>query len=476
MPIPTPNPMIILHGILSCFPEGKNMITRDESVAIFVPIYNERDEIYPTLSAILMQTRLPNMIVASENGSTDGTRDVIRKFISDNGGLFVSCHDFKGEIVEEYVLGKIRFVMILHKNKTGKAASVNFAKGILLSVDRVISIDSDTIMFTQVVESMMGRFYSLARRKGKYEIHERAIVAGLVRSRRDSNAGIISCITHRARCANHDIGQYVARLGQNKTAGFVVSGCGYAVASKDFDVPERTITEDLDFTWKMELRKEERTVISLERVRGLGFLINGVPFADTMSEEGIEEITFVKSWRVYYERKAIFFPVTPGTIRGLRRQVDRWSYGLQQNLILYNKDLFANKRLAFVVLTQEFLAIWGAICVFAIPAAVLSWYIFGYGVPILFGLMCLGVSFSVCGTLIFLGAQRRRKILGDGKTKRIFGSLFDAVDTVIPAYLYRWIMAPTVLRNVVRAIIDVMRNNTSGWTSSWARPHEVNNE
>jgi cellulose synthase/poly-beta-1,6-N-acetylglucosamine synthase-like glycosyltransferase len=472
-----PNPMIVIHALLSYVPRAhRYQVLRPESVALFIPVYNEESEIGETLQAIFSQTRLPQVILLSENGSTDKTRQVIDQFLVDHGIRLSGTDQIQGVRIDEYLAPNTLIVIVRHEKKTSKACSINFAKGLLREVDRVLSIDSDTKLTPKVIEIMMDSFYELGGgTKGHpYTLYEECMVGGLCRSRKQQKTGLIGELIHRARCANHDVGQHLVRVGQNMTAGFTVSGCGYCVASKDFGTRERTLTEDLDFTWTMETRPQTSITLTLDDLRGMGFVVRRsdnreMPLHRFLSEAGQNEISLVSTNHVRYEQQALLLPVTPGTIGGLYRQVDRWTRGFQQNLVLHNKDLFRNKKLAFVALGFELTGILGALWMLAVPVLLLCYFLTGWGVSLLAAGLVVASELLLQEGLIFLGALSRQRTFGQRRIGVTCVAAFDALATIVPAYFYRWLLAPVFLRNVIRTIADHIGGGNS-WNNSWVRP------
>ncbi len=68
---------------------------RSDAISVIIPLYNKRDEIARTLQSVLSQSLLPREIIVIDDGSTDGSGDVVRSFDSDlihlvrqeNGGV-----------------------------------------------------------------------------------------------------------------------------------------------------------------------------------------------------------------------------------------------------------------------------------------------------------------------------------------------------------------------------------------------------
>ncbi len=473
-----PNPMIVIHALLSYAPRARRyQVSKPETLALFMPVYNEEDEIGETLRSVFSQTKLPTVILISENGSTDQTRQVIDRCLADYGIRLSGTNQFEGVRVDEYLGPTTLAVVIKHKKKTSKASSINFAKDLLREVDRVLSIDSDTRLTPRVVEVMMDSFYELrGGTKGHpYKLYQESMVGGLCRSRKQKRSGLVGELIHRARCANHDVGQHLVRMGQNMTAGFTVSGCGYCVASADFGTQERTLTEDLDLTWCIETRDQSSITLNIDDVRTMGFSVKQgdaeTPLHRLLSKAGQTEISLVSTNHVRYQQQALLLPVTPGTIGGLYRQVNRWTRGFQQNLVLHNKGLFKNRKLAFVVIGFELTGIVGALWMLVVPVLLPCYYLTGWGINLYTAGIIVASELLVQGSLIFLGALARHRAFGRRRIGVTCAAVFDTLLTIVPAYFYRWLLAPVFLRNVVRTLTDHFGGGSS-WNNSWVRPTE----
>jgi glycosyltransferase involved in cell wall biosynthesis len=59
---------------------------RPPRVAVIIPVYNRRKLVVEALSSVLAQTRSPQRLVVVDDGSTDETADVVRRWMSENAG------------------------------------------------------------------------------------------------------------------------------------------------------------------------------------------------------------------------------------------------------------------------------------------------------------------------------------------------------------------------------------------------------
>ena len=474
MLIPTPNPIVVAQGVLSYFPSTDQKTTRAERVAVVIPIFNEEKEIYQTIDAVLEQTRLPNVLVISENGSRDRTREIITECLADRNATHQGAEEFQGVRVTKYAIGICEILLIEHDKQTGKAVSINFAKLLMYrhDIQRVIAIDSDTRLTPTVIQRLMDDFYVIRWvQHSYYEIHERRLVGGIMESKKEQGTGVFGELTHRARCAVQDSTEYLLRGGENKTAGLVMPGCCYGVALEDLDIPERTVTEDMDFTWKMQVAPEQRRPLTLQDVREMGFLFDGKPLADFLESKGQQSIELVKTSKAYYDIRAVAHTPTPGTIRGLHRQLDRWTYGFIQSMILHNGHLFKNIYLAALVFLGLMLALWGAIMALAIPAILVADFSAGNGTEYLqTGALVVAGQVALFGGFIFFGTLRRHRTLGRTNPKAILHAFHDMTITLVPACIYGWFHCLILLRSTIKGLMDIVRGRMNTYDGTWVRP------
>ena len=474
MLIPTPNPIVLAQGVLSYFPSDDQKTTRAERVAVIIPVFNEEKEICQTIDAVLEQTRLPDVLVISENGSRDRTREIITECLADHNVTHQGSEEFQGVRVTKYAIGICEILLIEHDKKTGKAISMNFAKTLMRrrGLQRVIAIDSDTRLTPTLIQRLMDDFYVIrCINHSNYEIHERCLVGGIVESKKEQGTGIVGELTHRARCAIHDSTEYLLRGGENKTAGLVMPGCCYGIALEDLDIPERTVTEDMDFTWKMQVAPEQRRSLTLPDVREMGFLFDGNPLADFLESKGQQSIELVKTSKAYYDIRAVAHTPTPGTIKGLHRQLDRWTYGFIQSMILHNGQLFKNIYLATLVFVGLMLGLWGSIITLAIPAILLADFSTGNGTEYLqAGALIVATQMALYGGFIFFGSLRRHRTLGRTNPKAILHAFHDTTITLVPACMYGWFHSLILLRSTIRGLMDIMRGRMNAYDGTWVRP------
>ena len=76
-------------------------------LTIIIPVYNEINTLEKILKKILIVKKIKKKIIIVDDGSTDGTRELLKKKISKDKNIFK---------------------IIYHKNNMGKGAAINSAK------------------------------------------------------------------------------------------------------------------------------------------------------------------------------------------------------------------------------------------------------------------------------------------------------------------------------------------------------------
>src|SRR3989339_1018223 len=95
-------------------------------ISVVIPVYNAETMIVGCLESILKQSVLPDEVIVVDNGSSDRTYDIVKKYIDNNRT------SLKAQIVKE--------------EKKGAAAARN--KGISMALsDIIVFTDSDCLAF-----------------------------------------------------------------------------------------------------------------------------------------------------------------------------------------------------------------------------------------------------------------------------------------------------------------------------------------
>lgn len=182
-------------------------------ISFLIPCYNEERTVKKCIESILDQTRRADEVIVVNDGSTDGTREVLRGFADAITVVDTPKNTGNKSYAQEYGL---KFV-------TG---------------DIFLATDADTIVAHDFIETMERNF----------EDARVQAVAGYIKSLQHN--WITAC-----RELDYLIGQDLHKLAQSHiNAVVVIPGCASAFRTSTFrryiTFDHDTVTEDLDFTFK----------------------------------------------------------------------------------------------------------------------------------------------------------------------------------------------------------------------------------
>ncbi len=182
-------------------------------ISILIPANNEERSIKATIESCLNQTRPADQILVVNDGSTDGTAEILSSF---------------GDKIQ------VVTIPIATGNKSyAQEYGLKFVEG-----DIFIATDADTIIDKHFIEKIEPHF----------DNDDVTAVAGYVKSIK--NNWITAC-----REIDYTIGQDVHKKAQSNIGFlFVIPGCAGAFRTEKFKenikFDHDTLTEDLDFTYK----------------------------------------------------------------------------------------------------------------------------------------------------------------------------------------------------------------------------------
>ncbi len=185
------------------------------TVAAIVPAFNEEKSLPKALESLLHQTKRLDQMIVVDDGSTDRTSDVAKRF-----------KDVK---------------VLRNPRHMGKARSINRALN-LVDTELVMIVDADTALEEGFAERAVKAF-----------VDEKVAAASgfVVPSTRSVNTAL-----RKARVVEDLYAQTTLKKGQNMANGlFVISGCCAVFRTsilKRLRFSADTITEDLDLTWALE--------------------------------------------------------------------------------------------------------------------------------------------------------------------------------------------------------------------------------
>jgi len=297
------------------------------TITAIVPAFNEEEGISATLEALLSQTVPFDEIIVADDASTDRTRVVALSY-----GVKV---------------------LTPPQNLGSKARAQNFALP-HCTTDLVLPVDADTVLATNYVELI----------KKPFSDPEVVIAAGCVLTKNSHT------MTERGRAVEYLFGFHWHRPIQNSANSPVVcSGCNSAFRRKELSdfgaFPERTIVEDMDYTWSQQIAGK----------------------------------------RAVYVGDAVAYAADPDSMKYLRKQVWRWMAGFFQNVRLHSKELVLRKRMLAL---WVFLAVWEILTVplwYAMPFVWL--FVFDWS-PVTAGLWFFGAELVLLMPPLLYGAVRRK--------------------------------------------------------------------
>lgn len=234
-------------------------------ISILIPCHNEEKGIRKSIESCLHQSRKPDHIVVVDDASTDNTVKIVKSF------------------------GKK--VNLIQMPKRGGNKSFVQQYGLKFIKDDVfITVDGDTVLDYQFVERVEKAFLD----------PKVAAFAGYVKSMKYN--WLTAC-----RELDYVVGQVIHKQAQKHLNYiYVIPGCAGAFRTKLFKkhitFDHDTVTEDLDFTYKLHK---------------LGL-------------------------RIEYDQKAIVYTQDPHILREYIKQIRRWYSGGWQNL-LKHMDLPVNR-------------------------------------------------------------------------------------------------------------------------------------
>jgi cellulose synthase/poly-beta-1,6-N-acetylglucosamine synthase-like glycosyltransferase len=188
-------------------------------ISLLIPCHNEEKGIKNCIKSSLSQTRPIDEIIIVNDGSTDGTK----------------------EIIDAYVDSRDNIKLINLEKNTGNKSKAQEAGLPHVTGDIVVMTDADTVLDERFIENIENRFNSQKNNK-------LAAVAGYVKSIKYN--WLTAC-----REIDYVIGFDVFKQAQSLIGYvFVMPGCATAIRTevlKKLSFNHDTVTEDLDFTYQI---------------------------------------------------------------------------------------------------------------------------------------------------------------------------------------------------------------------------------
>ncbi|MFF7705007.1 glycosyltransferase family 2 protein [Streptomyces lydicus] len=256
------------------------------TITVIVPAHNEEEGLPATLESLARQTVRPDRILVVDDASTDRT----------------------GEVAASHGVTVLR----PPHNLGSKARAQNYALP-HCTTDLVLAVDADTVLAPDYIETVVPVFRDPAV----------SVAAGTVRTRHTRT------LWERGRSTEYLFGFHWHRPIQARAnSPMVCSGCCSMFRRDDLMVfggfPERTIVEDMDYTWSQQIAGR----------------------------------------RAVYVPDAVALAADPEDLTYLRKQVWRWMAGFCQNVRLH---------LGRLILHKPLLALWVLLALLEILTAPLWW-------------------------------------------------------------------------------------------------------
>lgn len=246
-------------------------------ISILIPCHNEEKSIRKCIQSCLKQTRKPDEILVVDDASTDRTYKILKSFGRQIRVVKMTRKGGNKSFVQEEGLRKI--------------------KGSVF-----ITVDADTILDKHFVERVEIAF------------KDRQVMAF---------AGYVKSLRHNLLTACRELDYIIAQNVHKQAQShinylYVIPGCAGAfrtrIFKKEISFDHDTVTEDLDFTYKLHER----------------------------------------NYKIVYDRKAIVYTQDPANFKDYIRQLRRWYGGGWQNL-LKHRDLVLNRPQASLEITLVYL-------------------------------------------------------------------------------------------------------------------------
>jgi cellulose synthase/poly-beta-1,6-N-acetylglucosamine synthase-like glycosyltransferase len=341
-------PTVLLNAVLSAVRRDGYAVRAPDRVAVVSPMYNEERGAERTLTSVLGQSEPPDQLVVSINGGSDGTEGVVRSLLTRKGYRCDDRTPLEGADADlerwSGPAGGPEVTVALFAQQTAKSDSLNLLVERVVTAERVLVIDGDTVLERRFLEVMRRSLYRLVLRDGGYILVDDALQSGAVMSYAPRGSGPLQRLISLARRAEYAFAG-ILRRGQTATFGrwdvfarsrlFTVVGCGFVVRRDHFPIPNDTMTEDHDFTLSVQSHdpeSERRGVAELD-AQGFRVLQGGreiplsalVGFARTVDIRRSSDARFVG--------EAVMLTEDPPHLNGLFRQVERWNGGSIESVL-----------------------------------------------------------------------------------------------------------------------------------------------
>src|SRR5690625_4985918 len=284
-------PGVLLNSVLGLMPERTRPVASSESLTVVVPMYNEEQGARRCLASILRQDVQPDQLAVSINGGSDDTYGVVSKILTEYG-FRLEAEDSPPALdatLERWLggSGPGGIIIVRYRSRTAKAESINnLFRHRLVTSDRVLLVDGDTILHPGFIRSMRHNFYRLRTERGpegkRFVIEDYALASGSVTSWAPAGAPLWQRIISNGRRADYAFSA-LQRRGQASQHGrsavfgnsrlFTVVGCGFSARRELFPMPGSTRTEDHEFTLEVQNLRMSEQELTPEALDSMGLRI-----------------------------------------------------------------------------------------------------------------------------------------------------------------------------------------------------------
>ena len=299
---------------------------RDELVSVVIPVYNQKEMIRIVINAVFQSTYKNIEVVAVNDGSKDGTREILNELAKDYPGL-----------------------KVIHKTNEGKRKAV--AAGFSASKGRyVILIDSDSVMDKNAITEFMKAFSADTR------------IGGVVGYAKVWNAD--KNVLTRCQDAWYDYAFNIHKTCESAFGNVLCcSGClaGYRrEAIVDF-IPYWTRakihnSDDRDLTsFALATKWAKKELVPTLGEKITTKLANAMAGYDDSEDRALTSHAIVE-WKTVYVSTAIVYTDVPERMKGYLKQQKRWKKGYIRSNFYVSAFFWRKPLIMSLIFYTEFLA------------------------------------------------------------------------------------------------------------------------
>lgn len=345
-------PTVLANSLLSLVKDRSYAVRSRDSLATISPMYNEEKGAGRALASLLEQDSFPDHIVLSINGGTDATYEIVTRTLQERGFVrvdFRSVRDISVGLEEWHKEGfDLRLTIAIYGRKTSKSESINNLVEHVITAERILVMDGDTVLHPSFVRTLRDNFYRLRiqkhRKSKQFVIEDFGLQSGAVTSFAPPEASATQRFISAGREAEYAFSG-VLREGQAKLLGkrrlwgnsrlYTVIGCGFTARRDMFPMPTDTETEDHDFTLACQAKPTKLSRLTRADLRRKGFqiVVKGRALTPEQFFDSHDVVTLKRTGNARYVRHALMGTEDPPHFNGFVRQIERWNGGGQQNAL-----------------------------------------------------------------------------------------------------------------------------------------------